>query len=438
VANDLLFFDLTTGLVNTNDLPANTFFNGLTFNSTAGAFTLNGNAVNLNGGITNASAVLARVGGLSVGATTGVAIGLIHAGTNGLRAIRNPQATELNWKQLAMQGAAYGAAGSILGVASTNLFDPHGFIAISSAHAQPMMDKSFSLPPPSSPPTIGGVLFAPPQLSSPPVAPIQSVSVGSQPTTTDFSQITTQQSMNLQSAGHPQSDWRSGDPCRHHVVRHHHRHHHLVHAKREPRPIVEIIIVDRPVYPLPPPPPMIVVPIVPPPHAVLPPLHVDPCATGDCLPSCETSSQLENRDMPVSYSDMPQDAGIPLDTGMPVSPGIPLEVSSSTMPLSQAAVVDAGLPQEVQTAVNTGAPADAATVLNIQGPCANPNVNCVEHIAFNDEGEATNAVLEPQSTLRDAGWTRAAQDVALNTGAPDQARVVDMPFAHVLAAPGLA
>ena len=53
VANDLLFFDGTTRLTNTNNIGANTAFNGLTFNSTAGAFTLRGNALNLAGGITN-------------------------------------------------------------------------------------------------------------------------------------------------------------------------------------------------------------------------------------------------------------------------------------------------------------------------------------------------------------------------------------------------
>ena len=46
-ANDLLFFDGTTRLTNTNNIAANTAFNGLTFNSTAGAFTLRGNALNL-------------------------------------------------------------------------------------------------------------------------------------------------------------------------------------------------------------------------------------------------------------------------------------------------------------------------------------------------------------------------------------------------------
>ena len=53
VASDLLFFDGTTRLTNTNNIAANTAFNGITFNSTAGAFTLCGNALKLGGGVTN-------------------------------------------------------------------------------------------------------------------------------------------------------------------------------------------------------------------------------------------------------------------------------------------------------------------------------------------------------------------------------------------------
>jgi autotransporter-associated beta strand protein len=56
VAGDSLFFD---GILNTtaaNNIAANTAFNGITFNATAGAFTLSGNAINLNGSITNNAA----------------------------------------------------------------------------------------------------------------------------------------------------------------------------------------------------------------------------------------------------------------------------------------------------------------------------------------------------------------------------------------------
>ena len=55
VANDALFFAGSTGLANDNNLTANTTFAGVTFNSGAGEFTLSGNAITLNGTVTNNS-----------------------------------------------------------------------------------------------------------------------------------------------------------------------------------------------------------------------------------------------------------------------------------------------------------------------------------------------------------------------------------------------
>ncbi len=60
-ANDSLFFAGSTRLSPNNNVSANTAFNGLTFNSGAGAFTLSGNAINLVGGITNNGATLQTV-----------------------------------------------------------------------------------------------------------------------------------------------------------------------------------------------------------------------------------------------------------------------------------------------------------------------------------------------------------------------------------------
>src|ERR1035437_1574183 len=58
VIDDQLFFDGSVGLLNTNNISSNTEFSGLTFKSTAGAFTLFGNAITLanGGGIPNNSA----------------------------------------------------------------------------------------------------------------------------------------------------------------------------------------------------------------------------------------------------------------------------------------------------------------------------------------------------------------------------------------------
>ncbi len=52
-ATDVLFFGGTTRLNNTNNFSANTQFNGITFNSGAELFVLNGNAINLAGDIVN-------------------------------------------------------------------------------------------------------------------------------------------------------------------------------------------------------------------------------------------------------------------------------------------------------------------------------------------------------------------------------------------------
>jgi fibronectin-binding autotransporter adhesin len=54
-AGDLLVFDGTTRINNTNNLAANTQFAGITYDVSAGAFTNSGNAVNLTGGIVNNS-----------------------------------------------------------------------------------------------------------------------------------------------------------------------------------------------------------------------------------------------------------------------------------------------------------------------------------------------------------------------------------------------
>ena len=53
--NDALFFGGASKLVNTNDLAADTPFAGVMFNSGAGAFTLAGNRITLDGNITNRS-----------------------------------------------------------------------------------------------------------------------------------------------------------------------------------------------------------------------------------------------------------------------------------------------------------------------------------------------------------------------------------------------
>ena len=54
--NDTLFFSGTAQLTNTNDLPDDTPFAGITFKSDAGGFTLSGSRISLGGSVTNFSA----------------------------------------------------------------------------------------------------------------------------------------------------------------------------------------------------------------------------------------------------------------------------------------------------------------------------------------------------------------------------------------------
>jgi autotransporter-associated beta strand protein len=96
-----LLFGGATRLININDFTAGSNFRNITFNTTAGAFTLNGNAITLNGGITNndgnnqtinldmtfpgIQTVNAAVGNIVLGGSiSGAGGGLIKAGADTL------------------------------------------------------------------------------------------------------------------------------------------------------------------------------------------------------------------------------------------------------------------------------------------------------------------------------------------------------------------
>src|SRR5215208_4239511 len=59
---DSLIFDGTSGLANVNDFTADvSLYNGITFNATAGAFVLGGNAITLTGNLTDNSATVQTI-----------------------------------------------------------------------------------------------------------------------------------------------------------------------------------------------------------------------------------------------------------------------------------------------------------------------------------------------------------------------------------------
>src|SRR5205085_2068785 len=64
--NDFLFFDGFTRLGPANNFVAGTQFNGISFNSTANAFTLGGNTITLNGNVANNSSGFAQAITLSL------------------------------------------------------------------------------------------------------------------------------------------------------------------------------------------------------------------------------------------------------------------------------------------------------------------------------------------------------------------------------------
>jgi autotransporter-associated beta strand protein len=93
IAGDALFFDGATQLNNTNNFAALTPFNGITFNPAAGAFTLNGNQIYMEAGITNNSPNLETINlNLQFGATQNLAatnastlsVGGVISGAGGL------------------------------------------------------------------------------------------------------------------------------------------------------------------------------------------------------------------------------------------------------------------------------------------------------------------------------------------------------------------
>ena len=79
VANDTLFFDGNTRLTPNNNFAAGTQFNGITFNATAGGFTVGGNGILLHGSITDSSTLTQTVD-LDLAVTPGMKAFSVAAG----------------------------------------------------------------------------------------------------------------------------------------------------------------------------------------------------------------------------------------------------------------------------------------------------------------------------------------------------------------------
>jgi autotransporter-associated beta strand protein len=141
VANDPLVFAGTTRLTPNNNTTANTNYNGITFNSGAGAFTLGGNAITLGGNVVNNSTNLQTInmnlilsGSRTCNASTGnLAVGgLISESGAGVGAlVKTGSFTLTPTNQNTYAGGTTITAGTLaLGHATNTLADTVGSVKI--------------------------------------------------------------------------------------------------------------------------------------------------------------------------------------------------------------------------------------------------------------------------------------------------------------------
>lgn len=106
-SGDSLFFGGTVGLANTNNFGVGSLFNGITFNSPSGGFTLAGNAVALGGNITNNQVVTLETINLPLSLSVSPDIDIVQNGSLALNGVVSGSAgiTKTGGGQLTLSGA---------------------------------------------------------------------------------------------------------------------------------------------------------------------------------------------------------------------------------------------------------------------------------------------------------------------------------------------
>lgn len=294
----------------------------------------------LGGCVTNAGVVIVRASSFAVGASVGIAAGVFHAGIKSFMVSRTQDASA-GWSKLVFQGAAFGAIGGVLGVISTDIFGVHSSVAAPTGVSGDVIylhpSAGSNVLNPCGPYACGGTApIAPAVIPQPPSAPL--VVIQPPPVVAPHEVVSTIKAPPVHHVAHHVTHHHHHRvvPCvKEHVAVHHvakARHlKHVIHTKTAPQ-VVEKYFIIREASPPPPQTPLVIInqsvlpqPVVSPPVPVQP-LHIDPCATGNCEAPCDTISQL-----------------------------------------------------------------------NVKGPCADPNMPCVERVSFNESGEATKVVLEPRA-----------------------------------------
>ncbi|MDD4617032.1 MAG: hypothetical protein PHW76_07990 [Alphaproteobacteria bacterium] len=299
---------------------------------------------------TNFGTLLTRSSAFAVGTATGATASIVHAV---MKENWRHKDGGLGWEKFAFQSAVFSLAGGVLGIVSSDLFG-----STSSAAASTPVGGADSIlyinSPPDRPEFCGtDQCWLPPRMLEPPQrAAIPAMPVVPALPAEEVIRITVPE--HHAPAHHPPKA-----PCaaKHPVIpkketlcypEKHVKHvKHIKHLKaKEPTEI----IIRRTIIPAPIP--------VPPPEAVTPqgvPMHS--FAPIEIPPRGE----MPAREMPPMREPPPRGFN-PCETGM----------------CGDEPCYDSG-------------------AINLKGPCADPRMPCVERVSFNEDGEATKAVLEPAS-----------------------------------------
>jgi hypothetical protein len=362
----------------------------------------------VGGASTSAGGLIARSSTFVIGTAVGISAGLFRAVVKG----DWRKEGRVNWEQLAYRSVVFGVIGGALGVVSGDLFGSKVSIAASTPVTGE--DSVIYVPPPepSSLPEVCGTdqCYAPPEPPPPPAQPMATPVIPVVPQEEIIRiRVPAEHHEPPRVPHHPKvpSRERLCYPERPRVAKQVKHLRHLKHAKPPPEPIDIVIrrILMTPVAPGAPAVPM--TPAV----QVMPSAPVGPVMQGAPMP-------------PVSPMHMygpggPQHAPPPAFREMP-----PIERYN---------------PCEDGECGNE--PCYDSSALDIKGPCSDPNTQCVARVSYNDDGEATRAVLEPHAfktarpyfeithspeDLRIANWNNETQGtlIAGNGGRPGELSLV--------------